>query len=294
VEHFDTIRRRKDGSLIHISLTVSPVRDSSGRIIGASKVARDITERVKSEQAVRAANEGLEARVRERTAELEAFSYTIAHDLRAPLRAVHRFSDLLVEDYANRPLDAEGLDYLKRMAEGVARMDRLIEDLLDYSRVARADIQLAPLDVGEILSEIRIELAGELQEKQATIAVEEPLPPVLGDRVFLKQALVNLLSNALKFVVPERPPLVRVSAELNGTHVRIKVQDNGIGIDAKYRDRIFKIFERLNASDTYPGTGVGLAIVKKAVERMRGHIGLDSRVGQGSCFWIELSRAGTP
>ncbi len=291
VEHFDTVRRRKDGTLIDISLTVSPVRDASGRIVGASKVARDITERRKAEQAVRAANEGLEARVRERTAELEAFSYTIAHDLRAPLRAVHRFSDLLLEDYSDRPLDAEGRDYLKRMAEGVARMDQLIEDLLDYSRVARADMHLAPLDVEDILTEIRSDLAGELKEKKATFSVQDSLPPVLGDRVFLKQALVNLVSNALKFVNPGQSPHVRISAEAAGPSVRLLVQDNGIGIDPKYRDRIFKIFERLNASDVYPGTGVGLAIVKKAVERMKGHIGLKSELGQGSCFWIELSRA---
>ncbi|HVE39830.1 MAG TPA: PAS domain S-box protein [Planctomycetota bacterium] len=291
VEHFDTERRRKDGSLVDVSLSVSPVRDPSGRIVGASKVARDITERKNAEEAVRAANEGLEARVRERTAELEAFSYTIAHDLRAPLRAVHRFSDLLLEDYTDRPLDAEGRNYLKRMAEGVARMDRLIEDLLDYSRVARADMHLAPLDVEDILTEIRTDLAGELKEKKATFSVQDSLPPVLGDRVFLKQALVNLVSNALKFVDPGRSPQVRVSAEADGAFVRLMVRDNGIGIDPKYRDRIFKIFERLNASDLYPGTGVGLAIVKKAVERMKGHIGLNSELGQGSCFWIELARA---
>jgi len=291
VEHIDTVRRRKDGSLVDISLTVSPVKDASGRIVGASKVARDITERKKAEQAVRAANEGLEARVRERTAELEAFSYTIAHDLRAPLRAVHRFSDILLEDYTDRPLDEQGRDYLRRMANGVARMDRLIEDLLDYSRVARADMHLAPLDVEDILTEIRSELATELSEKKATFSVPSSLPHVLGDRVFLKQALVNLVSNALKFVDRDKSPHVRISAETDGPFVRLMIQDNGIGIDPKYRDRIFKIFERLNAGDAYPGTGVGLAIVKKAVERMKGHIGLNSEVGQGSCFWIELARA---
>src|SRR6185436_16040281 len=130
VDHFETVRQRKDGRLVDISLTVSPVRNKEGRIIVASKVARDITERKRSEELVRELNSSLEARVRERTSELEAFSYTIAHDLRAPLRAIHRYSDIVREDYGHK-LDAEGREYLVRLAQGASRMDRLIQDLLE-------------------------------------------------------------------------------------------------------------------------------------------------------------------
>jgi PAS domain S-box-containing protein len=289
VQHFDTVRRRKDGSLVDISLTVSPIRDSGGRIIGASKVARDITDRRKAEECVRELNETLEARVRERTAELESFSYTIAHDLRAPLRAVHRYSDLLREDYGGL-LDEQGLDFLRRMAEGAERMDRMIEDLLSYSRVSRADIKLAPVSVGAILTEIRFEMGRELEARHCDLAGEGELPEVLGDRLLLKQALSNLISNAVKFVGPGVAPVVRVSVDLDPRLARIRVRDNGIGIDARYHDRIFKMFERLSAGDEFPGTGVGLAIVKKAVERMNGAIGLESEPGRGSCFWIQLAR----
>ena len=231
--------------------------------------------------------------MRERTAELEAFSYTIAHDLRAPLRAIHRFSDVLLEDYTPR-LDEQGREYLRRMAEGAARMDRLIEDLLAYSRISRADIQHVAVDVGPLLSEILSDLRREFGERRVDLTVEGVLPPVLGDRVLLKQALSNLMSNAVKFVVPGAAPVVRVDAAALGGVVRITVRDNGIGIDPKYHDRIFRIFERLSGGEDYPGTGVGLAIVKKAVARMNGRVGLDSEPGKGSSFWIELAGAETP
>jgi len=301
IDHFETDRRRKDGSLIDISLTVSPVRDSTGRIIGASKVARDITrlkhqqsdlsrevgERRKAEDRIRDLNQTLEGRVRERTAELEAFSYSIAHDLRGPLRSIHRFSDLLGEDYAEK-LDEVGRDYLKRLAEGAARMDRLIDDLLDYSRVARADIRPHAVDLNALCAEVRHELAGDIAERKGRLIVHPDLPGVMGDRLLLRQALINLVSNALKFVAPGTAPEVMITAEPRPGAVRIRIQDNGIGIPQDYHGRVFRIFERLNPPEAFPGTGVGLAIVKKAVERMDGTLGLDSEPGRGSTFWIEL------
>lgn len=311
VEHFETIRQRKDGSFLEISLTVSPVKDESGRIIGASKIARDISERrraedelarlyriaqtevaerKKAEDRVRELNQELEARVRARTAELESFSYTIAHDLRAPLRSIHRFSDLVREDYADR-LDEVGVMYLRRLASSAARMDRLIEDLLRYSRVARADIELTPIDLGELITELRAQTEGEFEERNARLTVQDGMPLVLGHRVLLNHAVSNLLANALKFVPQGVSPDIRIHADRRNDLVRLTVRDNGTGIAPQYHDRIFKIFEQLDPEESFPGTGVGLAITKKAVERMRGHVGVDSELGRGSCFWIELAAA---
>jgi len=287
VDHFETVRQRKDGRLVDISLTVSPVRNKEGRIIGASKVARDITERKRSEELVRELNSSLEARVRERTSELEAFSYTIAHDLRAPLRAIHRYSDIVREDYGHK-LDAEGREYLVRLAQGASRMDRLIQDLLEYSRIARAEIHVHPIQLSGILRDVQINLAVDLEEKQARLIVSDPLPAVRGDRMLLLQAMTNLVSNALKFVPRETVPDVRISTEPREGNVRILVRDNGMGIAPEHHERVFQMFERLHPAEAYPGTGVGLAIVKKAVQRMNGRLGLESETGRGSCFWFEL------
>jgi PAS domain S-box-containing protein len=311
VDHFETLRQRKDGQLIAISLTISPIRDADGRIIGASKIARDISERKRiqeelqrlyamaqsevkerkrAEEMVRELNQHLESRVKERTAELEAFSYTIAHDLRAPLRAIHRFSDILREDYGER-LDTEGRDYLARLAQGAARMDRLIEDLLEYSRISRADIHLHPIQLAGIFRDVQVHLAADLEEKNARLQIDEPLPTVQGDRMLLLQSLTNLVSNSLKFVAKGTIPDVRASAEQRDDAVRITIRDNGVGIAPEHHQRVFQIFERLNCTEAYPGTGVGLAIVKMAVHRMNGRLGVESESGRGSCFWIEL-RAG--
>ena len=167
-------------------------------------------------------------------------------------------------------------------------MDRLIEDLLDYSKVARADIHLHSVDLNTLFTELRISLAGEIDERKGRLVVQPEMPSVRGDRVLLRQALVNLISNALKFVVPGTAPEVIVTTETRSDAVRIRVQDNGMGIAREYHERLFRIFERLNPMETYPGTGVGLAIVKKAVEQMKGRLGLDSEPGRGSTFWIEL------
>ena len=294
ISHFETVRSRKAGSLVDISLSVSPIRAPGGGIIGAAKIARDITEKKRVEAELRILNARLEDRVRERTASLEemvqefnTFSYTVAHDLRAPLRSIHRYSDVLRSDH-EASLSEEGRDFLRRIAESARRMDRLILDLLEYSRVARIDIRLVPIDAGKIAADAVAAFDGEAREKGARVEIRRPIPRVIGDAVLLSQCLNNLLANALKFTAPGRSPEVVVSATSREGRVRIEVRDLGIGIDRKHRDRLFRLFERLNEPQSYPGTGVGLAIVKKAVERMGGTVGVDSVFGAGSCLWIEL------
>jgi PAS domain S-box-containing protein len=237
----------------------------------------------------------LERRVRERTAEvqgamrqLEAFAYTIAHDLRAPVRAMTGFSEALIDDYGKR-LDPEGIDYLQRIRNGGKRMDAMISDLLDYSRLVRGELPLEEVDLGSAVDRALSELEAELSQRRAAVEVERPLPRVRAHGLTLALALQNLISNAAKFVAPGTEPRIRIRATLGASGVRrLWVEDNGIGIAPEHQDRIFGVFERLHRSDAYPGTGIGLAIVRKALERMGGRVGLESKPGKGSRFFLEF------
>jgi signal transduction histidine kinase len=246
---------------------------------------------------VRDAQTRLEEQVRERTAkleerndELEAFGYSISHDLRAPLRAMQGFSQALLEDCGDR-LDAMGREYAERIVAGARRMDELIRDLLAYSRVSRAELQLVRVPLTPVAQSALAELSGALRARNASVHVDEPLPAVLGHPATLSQVLTNLLGNGLKFVPPGRTPELRLHAERRNGLVRVWVEDNGIGIAPEHQARIFRVFERLHSTDDYPGTGIGLAIVRKAVERMGGQVGVESRLGHGSRFWVELQPA---
>jgi PAS domain S-box-containing protein len=298
VDHYETVRRRKDGSLVNISITVSPIRGSDGRIVGASKIARDITDRIRREQALRKVqdellklNDDLERRVQIRTAELaetvaelEAFSYSITHDLRAPLRSMQSFATLLEQD-CSAEISPLGEDYIRRIVTSARRMDHLIQDVLTYSRMARSDLHLDTIDTEHLVQGI-IESYPAFQSPGANIQVVRPLLRVLANEAALTQCLANLISNAIKFVVPGEVPRVTIWSEALGDKVRVYVRDHGIGIPTRHQERIFGIFQRLSKS--YEGTGIGLSIVKKAAERMGGSVGLQSEPGQGSTFWVEL------
>lgn len=238
--------------------------------------------------------EELEQRVATRTAELqssnealEAFAYSVSHDLRAPLRAVQGMADALREDYAEK-LDVTGQDYLRRVAEAAARMDGLIQDLLAYGRLSRADLKPEAVNLASVASEALEQLQSEIARSGAQVTVAEALPVVIGHRATLLQAVANLLSNAIKFARTDVPARIRVWSERRAGRVRLWVEDNGIGIDPEYHERIFRVFERLHGVETYPGTGIGLAIVRKGMERLGGQSGVESKPGEGSRFWIEL------
>ena len=295
VDHYETVRRHKDGTLVDVSLTVSPVTDAGGRVVGASSIARNITALKEARRQLEAHAMELEQRVRERTArleeslaEFEAFSYSLSHDMRAPLRAIQSLTEVVVTDYGDRI--PEGVAYLRKVIFAANRLDRLIRDVLSFARISRSDIALQRVDVESLVQDIVAERP-ELQPGNAEILVASPLAPVIGHDASLTQCLSNLLDNAVKFVAPGVKPIVNVFTERVGDKVRIGVRDNGIGIDPHGKKRLFDLFARVAPRGSYEGTGVGLAIVRKAVSRMHGQIGVESSLGLGSTFWIELPAA---
>jgi len=256
---------------------------------------------VRKAEALAGLNEELRASVEERKRaeeeiraaykELEVFTHTVAHDLRAPLRAMMGFSEILREEYSEKPFDEAGREYTRRIEDGAHRMDALIRDLLSYCRVAGEKVELESLDPGPIpLEAARRETAG-LPEGKGDIRVSGEFPRVLGNPGLLSQALESLVSNAVKFVGPGVSPRIEIGYECREGRVRLFVSDNGIGIEPEYHDRIFLVFERLHDQSTYPGTGMGLAIVRAAAGKLGGRVGLESKPGQGSRFWIELEAA---
>jgi PAS domain S-box-containing protein len=289
IDHFETIRRRKDGTLLNISLTISPVMNADGEVVGASKIARDITDRVRAKEQLEELVKQRTAALRDIVAELESFSYSIAHDMRAPLRSMHGYARILQEDFS-QILPDEARDFLNRIAASAARLDGLITDVLHYSRISRGEMPLGKVEVEALAREV-IDSYPNLRVCGPRISVEGPIPPVIANTAALTQCLSNLLSNATKFVRPNVVPEIRVRAEDRGEFVRVYVEDNGIGMSAGDRKRIFHMFQRLNPSSTFEGTGIGLTIVRKAAERMGGKVGVESKVGEGSRFWFELKRA---
>jgi PAS domain S-box-containing protein len=263
---------------------------------------RDITSRKQVERELVAAKEKIElhareleetvkqrtAQLRETIGELESFSYSISHDMRAPLRTMRGFAEILLLNHAAQ-LDADGIAYLKRISTAAARMDRLIEEVLVYTSVLRADVKIMAVDL-DALVRLMIDTYPHLEDKP-DIRIEGVLPKVMGGELSLSQCISNLLANALKFVAPGTKPQVRIRAERLGEDVRLWVEDNGIGISAEDQHRIFNMFERVDCDAAYEGTGMGLTIVNKAIERMGGQRGVESKAGQGSKFWIQLKGA---
>jgi signal transduction histidine kinase len=297
---------------------------------GARRAAESAAVRLKqSELALRESEERLrryamelERRVAERTANLaqsieslEGVLYHVAHDLRAPLRSMASFTNILLEEYGPQ-LDGRGRDYAQRVSGAAQRMDVLVQDLLAYGRLAHTAVPVSKINLEAEVNSALGNFAEEIQARGAKVEVTAPLPPVKANAAILNQILSNLISNGLKFVPPGTHPHLRIFAgqttlhgetvqgkmkevppfdtefiSLEGKFVRLWIVDNGIGIAPEYHDRIFRMFERLHAAGSYPGTGIGLAIVRKAVERMGGRVGVESAIDAGSRFWVDLPAA---
>lgn len=284
IEHFETQRRHKDGRLVDISLTISPIYDDAGHLVGASKIARDIGERKRAEaQATVQAQE-----LARSNRELEQFAYVASHDLQEPLRMVTSYTQLLARRHKGK-LDADADEFIAFIVDGVTRMQTLIQDLLAYSRVGSQGKPLVPVPLARVLAAVTRQLALAIADADASIT-HDALPSVRGDEGQLQQLLLNLISNALKFR-DERPVQVHIGAAAEGGYWRVEVRDNGIGIEPKYSERIFEIFQRLHGRGRYPGTGIGLAICKKIVERHGGRIWVEPAAGGGTIFNFTLARA---
>jgi len=280
---------RRDGTVVWGSTTKMPWRDSDGRIIGTFGLTRDVTATKEAEARLLKEHEEL-ARS---NAELQQFAYVASHDLQEPLRAVASCVQLLKKRYEGR-LDARADEFILHTVEGTKRMQALITDLLAYSRVGTHRQPFEPVDCGEIVEESLANLAVAIQESGATVT-HDPLPTVMADPTHLTQVFQNLIGNALKFRAESRKPQIRLTAKNEAGEWIFAVSDNGIGIEPQYFERIFRVFQRLHTRTSYPGTGIGLAICKKIVDRHGGRIWIESQPDQGSTFYFSLpDRKPTP
>jgi PAS domain S-box-containing protein len=296
IDHFDTVRVTKSGKRIDVSVTLSPILDQAGQIIGASKIARDITERKRAEQEIRQLNAELEDRVLRRTAELEsankeleAFSYSVSHDLRSPLRTVDGFSQAVLEDYGPQ-LPDEGRRYLQTIRDGAQRMGVLIDDLLTFSRLSRLPLHKQNVDMARMARDTFAELDSEKAGRKIELKIGA-LPKVHGDPALLKQVWVNLLSNAMKYTRKREMAVIEVGSRRENGSAVCFVTDNGTGFDMQYAHKLFGVFQRLHRADEFEGTGVGLAIVKRVINRHGGRVWAESTKGKGATFYFTLEGA---
>jgi PAS domain S-box-containing protein len=293
LDHFETVRVKKDGTRIDIAATVSPIRDAHGKVVGISKIARDITERIRVKAEIQKLNLELERRVIERTAqletankELEAFSYSVSHDLRAPLRAVNGFAGIVLEQFGPQ-IPAEAARYLERIRSGGQRMGQLIDDLLEFSRLGRQSMNRHAVDSAKLVQAVLDESAPQREGRPIEIHVRN-LPECQGDSALLKQVWTNLISNAIKYTRGREPAVIDIGCDVKDDEEVYFVRDNGAGFEMTYAHKLFGVFQRLHREDQFEGTGVGLAIVQRIVHRHGGRVWAEAELGKGAAFYFTL------
>ena len=291
VVHHETIRRRKDGRTVPVSVTISAIRDDQGKLVGASSIARDISEeqQVREATALRHRAEDLERA----NQKLEAFTYSVAHDLRAPLRALSGFSAALVEDCGD-DLGEDGRGYAERIQAASGQMAALIDDLLLLSRVAAAEMHLQTVDLGAMVAGIAEELQRGSPDRHVRFTVQQPVP-ARADRSLISTVLQNLVENAWKFTSGRHGAAIEFAAAPSGdADVDCYVRDNGTGFDPAYSGKLFQPFQRLHSVREFPGNGIGLASVRQIVERHGGRVWAEGAVGQGATFHFTLNAKEMP
>jgi PAS domain S-box-containing protein len=278
----EVLYRTRNGKRLTVLFSSALLRDAKGAMQGVVCVAQDLTERNRAEAALRAYAQDL-ARS---NAELEQFAYVASHDLQEPLRMVASYTQLLARRYKGR-LDADADEFITFAVDAATRMQRLINDLLAYSRVGTKGKPFETTNLSDVMNHVLASLKLAIEESGARVAID-PLPTLMADPVQMGQLFQNLLGNAIKFRKPDTPLDIRMTASLIREEWFFTFSDNGIGFDPEYAERIFVIFQRLHTSSEYPGTGIGLAICKKIVERHGGRIWADSKPGQGAVFSFTL------
>ena len=282
IDHYETKRKTKDGRILTVSLSISAMRDAKGKIIGASKVVRDISERERQAQALREAN----AALHRANADLHQFAYSASHDLQEPLRMVSTYSELLKREFASK-LGPTGEEYLGYTVQGALRMEQLLRDLRAYTLASAAGKEPeGDVDAGESLGRALAGLEAAIKESGATITRTE-LPHVRVHEFQMEQLFQNLIGNAIRYRSGD-PPRIHVGATRKGRDWIFSVEDNGIGIDPRYKEQVFELFKRLHSFTEYPGTGMGLAICQRIVERAGGRIWVESEPGRGSTFYFTI------
>jgi len=277
-------------------VAVTPYMNNDSVCTHLVGMVHDITEIRRAEAEIRKLNQDLELRVAERTAqlqaankELESFSYSVSHDLRAPLRAISGFSSIIARRYRN-DLNEEGRHYVDNIVQASERMGHLIDDLLTYSRLGRDGVRHVPVSLASLMAFLKKEMQNHLDELQGELEIADGLPTVMGDQTLLTQVFTNLLENAVTYHKPEIPPKVTVDWQEEGDHVVVRIHDHGIGIPVEYHEKIFHMFQRLHSESEYPGTGIGLANVKKCLDLLNGSVAVESVVGQGSTLIVRLPK----
>jgi PAS domain S-box-containing protein len=282
VEPFETVRRRKDGHDLDVSVTISPIHDARGNVVGASKVARDISDRKRAEAALARAKEAAETASRE----FEAFSYSVAHDLRAPLRGIDGYSHALLEDYSDK-LDAEGRRYLAKVRESAQHMAQLIENLLMLARVTQSSLRRDRVELSNLARAAASRLQASQPERRVDLVIAEGLTGS-GDGRLLEVVLDNLLGNAWKFTGKQTQPRIEFGCTRESGPATFFVRDNGAGFDMAYASKLFGVFQRLHAASEFDGIGIGLATVERIIRRHGGRIWAEGAVERGATFYFTL------
>jgi PAS domain S-box-containing protein len=287
--------RHKDGSIRWIHNTLVPQVNSDKEIVSYDGIVADITDRKRAEEELSALNTDLEQRVIKRTEELEqsnkqleAFAFSVSHDLRAPLRHIDGFSKALMEEY-HASLDDMGKTYLERVRAACTKMNALIDDLLSFSRFSRQSLNRTTIDMGKLVEEVLGELDSEQQSRNISFSIST-LPNCQADPQLLHQVIFNLLSNALKYTKKRESATVEIGSFAQGEHTIYFIRDNGAGFDMQYADKLFGVFQRMHRSDEFEGTGVGLAIVQNIIQRHGGRIWAEAEVDKGATFYFTLGQ----
>jgi PAS domain S-box-containing protein len=283
----------RDGRRVSIAWTNRIVNDEQGRVVEILSVGTDITERKAAEEKIRQLNSELEQRVRERTAqletvnkELEAFSYSVSHDLRSPLRAINGLARIVLDNYSAQ-LAPEGQRYLERIRQGGQRMGQLIDDLLAFSRLSRQAMDRKRINVEKLVQTVLDELSPQREGRDIQIHVGN-LPDCDGDPALLKQVWINLISNAIKYTGGRSPARMEIGCQPYQDEIAYFVRDNGAGFDMQFAHKLFKVFQRLHRADEFEGTGVGLAIVQRIIDRHHGRVWAEAKEGQGATFYFTV------